>query len=121
MNTSYIYYVAIDFKSNMNQYQLFMKKLVLLLFTLNITFLVAQKEISGFVIDNAGTAMSGVNITEKGTNNSVSTDINGAYIINIKEGATLVFSYFGYSKQEYDTSDSILNVVLSLGDGQGFN
>ncbi|HEY4628016.1 MAG TPA: carboxypeptidase-like regulatory domain-containing protein, partial [Flavobacterium sp.] len=98
-----------------------MKKLVLLLFTLNITFLFAQKEISGFVIDNAGTAMSGVNITEKGTNNSVSTDINGAYIINIKEGATLVFSYFGYSKQEYDTSDSILNVVLSLGDGQGFN
>jgi len=121
MNTSYIYYVAIDFKSKMNQYQLIMKKLVLLLFTLNITFLFAQKEISGFVIDNAGTAMSGVNITEKGTNNSVSTDINGAYIINIKEGATLVFSYFGYSKQEYDTSDSILNVVLSLGDGQGFN
>ncbi|MDI1305005.1 MAG: TonB-dependent receptor plug domain-containing protein, partial [bacterium] len=98
-----------------------MKKLVLLLFALNVTFLFAQKEISGFVIDNAGVAISGVNITEKGTNNSVSTDINGAYKINVKDGAILVFSYFGYSKQEYDTTDPILNVVLSQGDGQGTN
>src|SRR3970282_2784712 len=113
MNTSYIYYVAIDFKSKMNQYQLIMKKLVLLLFTLNVTFLFAQKEISGFVIDNAGVALSGVNITEKGTNNSVSTDINGTYQINVKEGATLVFSFYNFPKQEYDTTDPILNVVLS--------
>jgi iron complex outermembrane receptor protein len=105
----------------MNQYQLIMKKLVLLLFILNVTFLFAQKEISGFVIDNAGVAMSGVNITEKGTNNSVSTDSNGAYSINVKDGATLVFSYFGHSKQEYDTTETILNVVLTQGDGQGLN
>lgn len=121
MDTSDIYYVVIDFKSKMNQYQLIMKKLVLLLFALNVTFLFAQKEISGFVIDNAGVAISGVNITEKGTNNSVSTDINGAYKINVKDAAILVFSYFGYSKQEYDTTDPILNVVLSQGDGQGTN
>ncbi|MFE3867460.1 TonB-dependent receptor domain-containing protein [Flavobacterium sp. LS2P90] len=98
-----------------------MKKFVLLLFILNTTFLFAQKEISGFVLDNAGVAISGVNVTEKGTNNSVSTDFNGAYSINVKEGATLVFSYFGYSKQEYDTIETILNVVLSQGDGDGHN
>jgi iron complex outermembrane receptor protein len=102
----------------MSQYQLIMKTLTLLLFMSNVTFLFAQKEISGFVIDNAGTAISGVNITEKGTNNSVSSDINGAYQINVKEGATLVFSYFDYSKQEYDTTDPILNVVLSQDGGQ---
>nr|WP_314896602.1 TonB-dependent receptor [uncultured Flavobacterium sp.] len=95
-----------------------MKKLALLLFMLNVTFLFAQKEISGFAIDNAGVALSGVNITEKGTNNSVSTDINGAYQINVKEGATLVFSYFNFPKQEYDTTDPILNVVLSEEGGQ---
>ena len=88
---------------------------------LNITFLFAQKEISGFVIDNAGVAMSGVNVTEKGTSNSVSTDLNGAYKITVKEGAILVFSYFGFSKQEYDTTESILNVVLSEGSGQNLN
>ncbi|TDE55256.1 TonB-dependent receptor domain-containing protein [Flavobacterium sp. GT3P67] len=90
-------------------------------FMLNITFLFAQKEISGFVLDNAGIAMSGVNVTEKRTNNSVSTDINGAYKINVKEGAILVFSYSGFSKQEHDTTDSILNVFLSEGGGQNLN
>ena len=88
---------------------------------LNISFLFAQKEISGFVIDNSGVAMSGVNITEKGTSNSVSTNINGAYKITVKEGAILVFSYTGFSKQEYDTTESILNVVLSEGGGQNPN
>lgn len=106
----------------MDQYQLIMKKFVtIVLFMLNITFLFAQKEISGFVIDNAGVAMSGVNVTEKGTSNSVSTDLNGAYKITVKEGAILVFSYFGFSKQEYDTTESILNVVLSEGSGQNLN
>ncbi|MFV8341495.1 TonB-dependent receptor [Flavobacterium sp. XS2P39] len=96
-----------------------MKKLILLLFMLNVTCLYAQKEISGIVIDNAGVALSGVNITEKGTNNSVSTDINGTYQINVKEGATLVFSFYNFPKQEYDTTDPILNVVLSEEGGQG--
>jgi iron complex outermembrane receptor protein len=98
-----------------------MKKLVLLLFMLNVTFLFGQKEISGFVIDNAGVPLSGVNITEKGTGNSVFSDINGAYVITVKEGATLVFSYFGFSKKEYGTTDTILNVVFSEGDGQNIN
>lgn len=88
---------------------------------LNISFLFAQKEISGFVIDNSGVPMSGVNITEKGTSNSVSTNINGAYKITAKEGAILVFSYTGFSKQEYGTTESILNVVLSEGGGQNPN
>ncbi|MFV8365652.1 TonB-dependent receptor [Flavobacterium sp. XS1P27] len=99
-----------------------MKKFVtIVLFILNISFLFAQKEISGFVIDNSGVPMSGVNITEKGTSNSVSTNINGAYKITAKEGAILVFSYTGFSKQEYGTTESILNVVLSEGGGQNPN
>lgn len=47
-----------------------MKKLVLLLFKLNVTFLFDQKEISGAVVDNVGVAISGVNSTER-------TDSNG--------------------------------------------
>lgn len=98
-----------------------MRKFILLLFILNVTFLFAQKEISGFVFDNGGIALSGCNITEKGTNNSVSTDINGAYQITVKDGATLIFSYTGFSKQEHDTSDPVLNVFLSEGGEQNFN
>lgn len=108
--------------SNQNdQYQLIMKKFVLLFFMLHISFLFAQKTISGYVLDNAGSGLSGANITEKGTNNSVSTDIDGAYAIIVKEGATLVFSYYSYPKQEYGTTDSILNVILSEEGGQNPN
>ncbi|WP_367756424.1 TonB-dependent receptor [Flavobacterium sp. WC2430] len=95
-----------------------MKKFILILFFLKVAFLYSQKEISGFVIDNAGVALAGANITEKGTNNSVFTDINGAYSIIVKEGATLVVSYYGFSKQEYEASESILNAVLSQNGGQ---
>lgn len=85
------------------------------------TFLFAQKEVSGFVFDNAGSPLSGVNITEKGTNNSVSTDINGAYSIHVKEAAILIFSYFGFSKQEHETKEAVLNVFLSEEGGQILN
>lgn len=95
-----------------------MKKFILILFFLKVAFLYSQKEISGFVIDNAGVALAGANITEKGTSNSVSTDINGAYSITVKDGATLIVSYYGFSKQEYVVTESILNAVLSQQGGQ---
>lgn len=98
-----------------------MKKYVLLLFMLNISLLYAQKAISGYVLDNAGAGLSGANVTEKGTNNSVSTDINGAYRIVVKEAATLVFSYYSFPKQEYGTAEPILNVILSEEGGQNPN
>ena len=75
-----------------------MKKFALLLFLLNVSFLFAQKEVSGVVKDNTGNALPGVNIIEKGTQNGVSTDMDGMYKIKVKEGATLVFSYVGFSK-----------------------
>jgi iron complex outermembrane receptor protein len=89
-----------------------MKKIALLLL-LNVTFLFAQKEISGVVKDNVGNALPGVNIVEKGTRNSVSTDIDGVYKISVEEGATLVFSYIGYANVEKAATGSVLNVTLS--------
>lgn len=89
-----------------------MKK-VIFISLLNITFLFAQKEVSGFVLDNVGATLSGVNVLERGTNNSTSTDRNGAYAINVKEGAILIFNYYGFLKQEKETTESILNVFSS--------
>lgn len=97
-----------------------MKKLILILL-LNVTFLFAQKEVSGYVFDNAGTPLAGVNVTEKGTSNSVSSDFNGAYQINVKEGSILVFSYVGFPKQEFETTETILNVFLTEERSQGLN
>lgn len=98
-----------------------MKKFVLLLLLLNMSSLYSQKAISGYVLNNAGAGLSGANITEKGTTNSVFTDINGAYRIVVKEKATLVFSYYSFPKQEYETTDSILNVILAEEGGQNPN
>jgi iron complex outermembrane receptor protein len=96
-----------------DKYKLIMKKFVLLFLILNISSLFAQKTISGYVLDNAGAGLSGANVTEKGTSNSASADINGAYVITVNERANLVFSYYSYPKQEYGTTESILNVILS--------
>jgi iron complex outermembrane receptor protein len=52
-----------------------MKKSLLFLL-LNVSFLFAQKQVSGSK-DNA--APLGVNIVEKGTQNGVSTDMDGSY------------------------------------------
>jgi TonB-dependent starch-binding outer membrane protein SusC len=46
----------------------------------------------------------GVNILEKGTTNGTVTDSNGAYSISVKEDATLVFSFIGYTAQEVPVS-----------------
>ena len=95
-----------------------MKKITLLFLLLNVSILFAQKEVSGVVKDNTGAGLPGVNIVEKGTNNGVSTNIDGAYKIKVKEGATLVFSYIGFSKVEKAVTGSTVNVVLSEEGGQ---
>ncbi|MFT5253493.1 MAG: iron complex outermembrane receptor protein, partial [Flavobacteriales bacterium] len=95
-----------------------MKKITLLFLLLNVSFLFAQKEISGVVKDNTGAALPGVNIVEKGTNNGVSTNIDGAYRIKVSEGATLVFSYIGFSNVEKKATGSTVNAVLSEEGGQ---
>ncbi|MNX38912.1 Ferric enterobactin receptor precursor [compost metagenome] len=98
-----------------------MKKIVLLLFLLNTAFLFAQKEVKGTVKDKTGTALPGVNVVEKGTNNGVSTDYEGGFIIKVKEGATLIFSYVGYSTIEKSASDSNLAITLDESGGQVLN
>lgn len=95
-----------------------MKKITLLFLLLNVSFLFAQKEISGVVKDDTGAALPGVNIVEKGTSNGVSTDINGTYKIKVKEGATLLFSYIGFSNVEKAATSSTVNVVMAESGGQ---
>lgn len=98
-----------------------MKKITLLLLLLNFTFLFAQKDITGVVKDNTGAALPGVNIIEKGTRNGTSSDINGAYKISVEDGATLVFSYVGYSNVEKPATSSKIDVTLAESGGQNLD
>lgn len=90
-----------------------MKKITLFALLLNISFLFAQKEVTGVVKDNTGVVLPGVNVLEKGTSNGTTTDLQGNYKIKVKEGATITFSYIGFSKVEKMATESTIDVVLS--------
>ena len=71
-----------------------------------------NKTARGTVSDAQGPAI-GVSVMEKGTQNGVTTDLDGNYVITVKPGATLVFSSIGYATQEIAVgSQSVINVVL---------
>jgi TonB-linked SusC/RagA family outer membrane protein len=59
-----------------------------------------EKMITGRVISSEdGLPMPGVNISVKGTSKGSTTDVNGAYSLNVDSGATLEFSFVGYATQ----------------------
>jgi len=98
-----------------------MKKIAIFLFMLQSAFLMAQTEVSGVVTDKSGAPLPGVNIVEKGSNNGVSTDFEGSYIIKVKEGATLVFSYVGYGTVEKVANNNKIDITLDESGGQILN
>ena len=60
----------------------------------------AQVKVTGTVIDEAGEAVLGATVREKGTQSGAATDINGNFTINVKSAnATLSISYVGYQTE----------------------
>lgn len=84
--------------------QALLKRCSFLLFALMSIVSYAQTSntvtVTGTVTDNVSGLLPGVNVTEKSTKNSVTTDFNGSYSIKVKPNATLVFSFIGMKKQE---------------------
>lgn len=89
-----------------------MKKITLLFFLLNAMFVLAQKEVSGVVKDKTGTPLPGVNVQEKGTKNGVSTDSNGSYKLSVNEGATIIFSYIGFTTVTKLANTNVIDIAL---------
>ena len=85
---------------------------LLLLFSNNV--IAQNKTLRGSVKDADGQPLIGVNVVEKSTTNGTVTDINGNYSLSVSEGATIVFSYIGFSEQEVAWDGrSPLNISLS--------
>jgi TonB-linked SusC/RagA family outer membrane protein len=60
-----------------------------------------ERTITGVVTDENGDPLVGAIVMVEGTNIAATTDIDGKYSISqVPDGATLVFSYIGYIKQE---------------------
>jgi TonB-linked SusC/RagA family outer membrane protein len=91
------------------------KKLAVLLLTLLTSVAWSQtRTVTGKVTSaDDGSALPGVNIIEKGTSNGTVSDAEGAYSINVKENAVLVFSFVGMASQEVVVgSQTVVNTGL---------
>lgn len=69
-------------------------------------------KVNGRVTDDLNEPMIGVSIVEKGTANGCITDIDGNYTLNVKQGATLVYSYIGYVALERKAVAGVMNIIL---------
>lgn len=86
---------------------MFMKKVYKIL-SVGLTLLVlsagavmAQKKVTGTVLDEYGVGLPGVSILVKGSTTGTATDIDGKYSLNVpNDQATLVFSFIGYASVE---------------------
>jgi len=74
---------------------------VLAMFVLGLTANAQQISVSGIVKDaKTGEAILGASILEKGTNNGVITNLDGAFTIKASSNSTIVVKYIGYKTEE---------------------
>jgi len=92
------------------------KYVILLLFFVGILSSYSQNiTVKGKVSDANGLSLPGANVSVKGTKSAVATDMDGNYEIATSKGATLVFSFIGFSNLEVKVTGSTLNVKLKEG------
>lgn len=72
------------------------------------------RDVKGKIMDAKGEPLGGVSVLVKGTSTGVSSDVNGAFTINLPEGkSTLVVSYVGFETQEVSVSGQS-SVVITM-------
>jgi TonB-linked SusC/RagA family outer membrane protein len=77
------------------------------------TVLAQTVEVSGRVADDKGDPIAGVSVTEKNnTRNGTTTGADGRYKLQVKQGATLIFSSIGFTTREVAAADAA-NVSLA--------
>jgi TonB-linked SusC/RagA family outer membrane protein len=92
----------------------FMKRkltMFLALFFVGIGLAVAQTQVRGTVVDEAGEPVIGATIQIKGTSQGTVSDMDGNFTLSAPAGGTLVISYVGYRTQEVPVSANV-NVEL---------
>ena len=83
----------------------FNKYLVLLLMLCS-NLILAQKIVSGSVLDSSGQPLPGANIIEVGTSNGVSTDFDGNFSITVSGDESVIeVSFTGFESQQITVGD----------------
>ena len=84
---------------------------LVMLFSLG--YALAQKTITGSIIDDLGQSLIGVSVLVEGTTTGTVTDIDGNYSITANQGDVLVFSYLGFVTQKATVgTESVIEVQL---------
>jgi len=74
----------------------------------------ASFSVIGQVLDASGNPLPGAGVLEKGTRNSVTTDVDGKFTIKVADAkSTLVFSFIGFVSQEISVNGQT-NLVIKL-------
>ena len=94
-----------------------MKKIILTFALIILTTLSVEaqsKQISGKVTDAAsGMPISGVSVAVGGTKSGSSSDFDGQYSVNAKEGDILFFSFVGYKSAKVKVTGGNVNVQMN--------
>lgn len=71
-----------------------------------------EKQLSGVVTDE-GLPLPGVTVIIQGTQQGVQTDLDGKYTLNVKQGATVLFSFIGMKEVKYTVGNQrVFNVQM---------
>lgn len=74
-----------------------------------------QEPIKGKILDENRQPVMGATITEKGTNNRTSTDLNGEFVLNnTGKDPIILISFIGYVPIEYKVKDKKSSILMVL-------
>ena len=89
---------------------------------LEVTEPVQQKRrVTGNVVDEKGETVIGANIIEVGTTNGTVTDIDGNFVLEVENNATIKVTYIGYLEQEVATSNQASFNIKLVEDNQALD
>jgi len=89
------------------------KYLMLMLLTLSLPLQAQTVSVTGTVKDITGDPLPGASVIEKGTQNGMATDANGAFRLTVSPGAVLQVSYLGYITKDVPTAGkTVFEIIL---------
>ena len=94
--------------------KLFTTCMALLFFCLTLAAQGQKVTVTGKIIDKTGLPVIGASVIENGTQNGAITDLDGNFILEVSEGATLTVSSIGYKDAQFTVTSgqTVYNATL---------
>lgn len=94
--------------------------LLVLLFGVFTVSAQTPKSVKGVVADKENNSIIGASVLQKGTNNGVVTDLDGNFMLTMKEGApkVIVISYLGMKTREINVTKADLGQIILTEDAE---